>query len=113
MTEEDFIVRITPSILNIIQVLNMIIDDAEANGLYPKEELYILEEEKSNLFKIYDETTVSEDRMKIWERIGEISQILKKYKTNSNNKSIDALWDILASLEIFYQSFISKEEVEQ
>ena len=42
MTEEEFIKRIEPSILNIIQVFNAILDDAENNGLYPQGELDLL-----------------------------------------------------------------------
>ena len=109
MTEDDFMKRIEPSILNIIQVFNAIIDDAENNGFYPQEELYLLEDEQKRLFKEYD-TAPQEQKMAIWEQLGNMSSILKKYK-GKTCETAEALWSILANLEMFYNTFILKEEI--
>ena len=108
MTEDEFMQRIAPSIENIITVFNAILDDAENNGLYPQGELDLLEADKDQLLKNYD-SLPQEEKLAQWEKIGEMAAILKKARKNSYI-SIDAIWDILASLEIFFHKFIIKDE---
>ncbi len=107
MTEDEFMQRISPSIQNIITVFNAILDDAENNGLYPQGELDLLEEDYKENLKNYD-SLPEEKRLEAWQQLGNIAGILAKGK-KEKFPSIDAIWDILASLEEFYYGFISKD----
>ena len=100
MTEDEFMQRISPSIQNILVVFNAILDDAENNGLYPQGELDLLEEQRDKLLKNYDSLPENE-KMEQWQRLGDMSSILKKMRKTSY-PAIEAIWDILASLEKFY-----------
>lgn len=108
MTEDEFMQRISPSIFNIIEVFNAILDDAENHGLYPQSELDILEENRNELLKNYD-SLPQEEKLAQWEKIGEMTSILKKTK-NKTFDSIESIWEILSSLEIFYHKHILKDE---
>lgn len=108
MTEEEFIKRIEPSILNIIQVFNAILDDAENNGLYPQGELDLLEEDYRENLKNYN-SLPKEKQLEAWQQLGDMVSTLAKAKKDKF-PAIDAIWDILASLEKFYHGFILKDE---
>lgn len=108
MTEEEFIKRIEPSILNIIQVFNAILDDAENNGLYPQSELDLLEEDYKEKLKNYN-SLPKEKQFEAWQQLGDMVSTLAKAKKDKF-PAIDAIWDILASLEKFYHGFILKDE---
>lgn len=108
MTEEEFIKRIEPSILNIIQVFNAILDDAENNGLYPQGELDLLEEDYRENLKNYN-SLPKEKQLEAWQQLGDMVSTLTKAKKDKF-PAIDAIWDILASLEKFYHGFILKDE---
>lgn len=108
MTEEEFIKRIEPSILNIIQVFNAILDDAENNGLYPQGELDLLEEDYRENLKNYN-SLPKEKQFEAWQQLGDMVSTLTKAK-KEKFPAIDAIWDILASLEKFYHGFILKDE---
>lgn len=108
MTEEEFIKRIEPSILNIIQVFNAILDDAENNGLYPQGELDLLEEDYKENLKNYN-SLPKEKQFEAWQQLGDMVSTLTKAKKDKF-PAIDAIWDILASLEKFYHGFILKDE---
>lgn len=108
MTEEEFIKRIEPSILNIIQVFNAILDDAENNGLYPQGELDLLEEDYKENLKHYN-SLPKEKQFEAWQQLGDMVSTLTKAKKDKF-PAIDAIWDILASLEKFYHGFILKDE---
>lgn len=108
MTEEEFIKRIEPSILNIIQVFNAILDDAENNGLYPQSELDLLEEDYKENLKNYN-SLPKEKQFEAWLQLGDMVSTLAKAKKDKF-PAIDAIWDILASLEKFYHGFILKDE---
>ena len=108
MTEEEFIKRIEPSILNIIQVFNAILDDAENNGLYPQGELDLLEEDYKENLKHYN-SLPKEKQFEAWQQLGDMVSTLAKAKKDKF-PAIDAIWDILASLEKFYHGFILKDE---
>lgn len=108
MTEEEFIKRIEPSILNIIQVFNAILDDAENNGLYPQGELDLLEEDYKENLKHYN-SLPKEKQFEAWRQLGDMVSTLTKAKKDKF-PAIDAIWDILASLEKFYHGFILKDE---
>ena len=107
MTEEEFIKRIEPSILNIIQVFNAILDDAENNGLYPQGELDLLEEDYRENLKNYN-SLPREKQLEAWQQLGDTIGILIKGKKDKF-PAIDAIWDILASLEKFYHEHILKD----
>lgn len=107
MTEEEFIKRIEPSILNIIQVFNAILDDAENNGLYPQGELDLLEEDYKESLKNYN-SLPKEKQLEAWQQLGDMVSTLTKAKKDKF-PAIDAIWDILASLEKFYHGFILKD----
>ena len=108
MTEDEFMQRISPSIQNIITVFNAILDDAENNGLYPQGELDLLEEDYKENLKNYD-SIPEEKQLEAWKQLGDIVSTLTKAKKDKF-PSIDAIWDILASLEKFYHVFILKDE---
>lgn len=108
MTEEEFIKKIEPSILYIIQVFNAIIDDAENNGLYPQSELDLLEEDYKENLKNYN-SLPKEKQFEAWQQLGDMVSTLAKAKKDKF-PAIDAIWDILASLEKFYHGFILKDE---
>ena len=107
MTEEDFMQRIAPSIQNIITVFNAILDDAENNGLYPQGELDLLDEDYKEGLKNLD-SSPEEEKLQRWQQLGNMASILAKCKKDKF-PSIDAIWDILASLEKFYHGFILKD----
>lgn len=107
MTEEEFIKRIEPSILNIIQVFNAILDDAENNGLYPQSELDLLEEDYKENLKNYN-SLPKEKQFEAWQQLGDMVSILTKAKKDKF-PAIDAIWDILTFLEKFYHRFILKD----
>lgn len=107
MTEEEFIKRIEPSILNIIQVFNAILDDAENNGLYPQGELDLLEEDYKENLKNYN-SLPKEKQFEAWQQLGDMVSTLAKAKKDKF-PAIDAIWDILASLEKFYHVHILKD----
>ena len=99
MTEDEFMQRISPSIQNIITVFNAILDDAENNGLYPQGELDLLEEDYKENLKNYD-SLPEEKQLEAWRQLGDMAGVLAKGKKDKF-PSIDAIWDILASLEKF------------
>lgn len=107
MTEEEFIKRIEPSILNIIQVFNAILDDAENNGLYPQGELDLLEEDYKENLKNYN-FLPKEKQFEAWQQLGDMVSTLTKAKKDKF-PAIDAIWDILTSLEKFYHVHILKD----
>ena len=108
MAEDEFMQRISPSIQNIITVFNAILDDAENNGLYPQGELDLLEEDYKENLKNY-KSLPKEKQLEAWGQLGNMASILAKGKKDKF-PSIDAIWDILASLEKFYHEFILKDE---
>ena len=108
MTEDKFMQRISPSIQNIITVFNAILDDAENNGLYPQGELDLLEENYKENLKNYD-SLPKEKQFEAWQQLGDMAGVLAKCKKDKL-PAIDAIWDILASLEKFYHEFILKDE---
>lgn len=108
MTEDEFMQRISPSIQNIITVFNAILDDAENNGLYPQSELDLLEEDYKENLKNYD-SLPKEKQFEAWQQLGDMTITLTKAKKDKF-PAIDAIWDILASLEKFYHVFILKDE---
>ena len=107
MTEDEFMQRISPSIQNIITVFNTILDDAENNGLYPQSELVFLEEDYKYSLQNYD-SLPKEKQLEAWRRLGDMTGVLAKGKKDKF-PSIDAIWDILASLEKFYHVYILKD----
>ena len=107
MTEDEFMQRISPSIQNIITVFNAILDDAENNGLYPQGELDLLEEDYKYNLQNYD-SLPKEKQLEAWEQLGDMASILAKAKKD-RFPAIDAIWDILSSLEKFYHGFILKD----
>lgn len=107
ITEDEFMKRISPSIQNIITVFNAILDDAEYNGLYPQGELDLMEDEKRELLKNYD-SLPEDQKLEQWQKLGDMSVAIKNARKNKF-KSIDAIWDILASLEKFYHFHIMKD----
>lgn len=107
MTEEEFIKRIEPSILNIIQVFNAILDDAENNGLYPQSELDLLEEDYKENLKSYS-SLPKEKQFEAWQQLGDMVSTLTKAKKDKF-PAVDAIWDILTFLEKFYHRFILKD----
>lgn len=107
MTEDEFMQRISPSIQNIITVFNAILDDAENNGLYPQGELDLLEEDYKENLKNYD-SLPEEKQPEAWRQLGDMAGVLAKCKKDKF-PSIDAIWDILASLEKFYHVHILKD----
>ena len=107
MTEEEFIKRIEPSILNIIQVFNAILDDAENNGLYPQSELDLLEEDYKENLKSYS-SLPKEKQFEARQQLGDMVSTLTKAKKDKF-PAIDAIWDILTFLEKFYHRFILKD----
>lgn len=107
MTENEFMQRISPSIQNIITVFNAILDDAENNGLYPQGELDLLEEDYKENLKNYD-SLPKEKQLEAWRQLGDVAGVLAKGKKDKF-QSIDAIWDILASLEKFYHVHILKD----
>ena len=108
MTEDEFMQRISPSIQNIITVFNAILDDAENNGLYPQGELDLLEEDYKESLKNYN-SLPKEKQLEAWQQLGDMVSTLTKAKKDKFT-AIDAIWDILASLEKFYHGFILKDE---
>ena len=107
MTEDEFMQRISPSIQNIITVFNAILDDAENNGLYPQGELDLLEEDYKENLKNYD-SIPKEKQLEAWQQLGDMVSTLIKGKKDKF-PAIDAIWNILASLEKFYHAYILKD----
>ncbi|MCF0124816.1 MAG: hypothetical protein HUJ68_03515 [Clostridia bacterium] len=112
MSEDEFSQKIKPTIESILDVFNLILNDGETEGLYPQEELHLLEEKKNELMKdlkVYQEVGDQKSIQETWDKLGDIMDTLKN---NKYSPMMDLIFKALASVEELYHTYILKDTQE-